>query len=235
MSDMPQLTIGEVAQRAGLATSSIRYYESIGLLPEPIRLHGQRRYDADVLGSLAFIGAAQSAGFRLEEIKELLGGAAAEGGMAPRLRRMSSRKLGEVDAMLARAQWMKGWLETRSRVIFALLWTASYVLFMAVPGREAGKSSDKLAIVLSMLALAFVFVPVWLAGSGIRTQPPFGFSSTKGLHGSTLFTLSLPVSRARLLLVRSALGLLEMVQRTKRQGGRLVFVNEHGQSADVVF
>ena len=32
-----------------------------------------------------------------------------------------------------------------------------------------------------------------------------------------------------------ALGLLEMVQRTKRQGGRLVFVNEHGQSADVVF
>ena len=31
-----------------------------------------------------------------------------------------------------------------------------------------------------------------------------------------------------------ALGLLEMVQRTKRQGGRLVFVNEHGQSADVV-
>ena len=32
-----------------------------------------------------------------------------------------------------------------------------------------------------------------------------------------------------------ALGLLEMVQRTKRQGGRLVFVNEHGNTADVVF
>ena len=31
-----------------------------------------------------------------------------------------------------------------------------------------------------------------------------------------------------------ALGLLEMVQRTKRQGGRLVFVNEHGNTADVV-
>jgi hypothetical protein len=106
--------------------------------------------------------------------------------------------------------WMKGWLETRSRVTFALLWAASFVLLMAGFGREAGKS-DNLAIVLSMLALAFVFVPVWLAGSGIRTQQPFGFSSTKGLHGSTLFTLSLPVSRARLLLVRAALGLLEMV------------------------
>lgn len=32
-----------------------------------------------------------------------------------------------------------------------------------------------------------------------------------------------------------ALGLLEMVQRTKRQGGRLVFINERGESADVVF
>src|SRR5262245_15490660 len=107
--------------------------------------------------------------------------------------------------------WMKGWLETRSRVVFALVWTASYVLLMAAPGREMVKSSDTLGIVLSMLALGFVFVPVWLAGSGIRTQQPFGFSSTKGLHGSTLFTLSLPVSRTRLLLVRAALGLLEMV------------------------
>jgi hypothetical protein len=32
-----------------------------------------------------------------------------------------------------------------------------------------------------------------------------------------------------------ALGLLEMVQRTKRQGGRLVFINERGEMADVVF
>lgn len=39
----PALTIGEVARRAGVAASSIRYYESIGLLPEPDREHGQRR------------------------------------------------------------------------------------------------------------------------------------------------------------------------------------------------
>lgn len=36
-------------------------------------------------------------------------------------------------------------------------------------------------------------------------------------------------------VVSRALGLLEMVQRTKRQGGRLCFINEHGESADVVF
>ena len=44
MADEAELTIGEVARRAGVATSSIRYYESIGLLPEPDRLHGQRRW-----------------------------------------------------------------------------------------------------------------------------------------------------------------------------------------------
>ena len=72
MHDEAELTIGEVARRAGVATSSIRYYESIGLLPEPDRLHGQRRYDAGVLGRLAFIGVAQSAGFKIAEIMELV-------------------------------------------------------------------------------------------------------------------------------------------------------------------
>jgi len=36
-------------------------------------------------------------------------------------------------------------------------------------------------------------------------------------------------------VISRALGLLEMVQRTKRQGGRLCFVNEHGETSDVVF
>jgi len=83
VDDWPELTIGEVARRAGVATSSIRYYESIGVLPEPDRLHGQRRYRSDVLGKLGFIGDAQSAGFKLDE----------------------------VEALLERTKAMKGWLE----------------------------------------------------------------------------------------------------------------------------
>ena len=82
MSERAELTTGEAARRAGVATSLIRYYESIGLLPEADRLHGQRRYDADVLGRLAFIGVAQSAGFKLAE----------------HIRALSSRKLDEVEA-----------------------------------------------------------------------------------------------------------------------------------------
>ena len=109
--DSSEMTIGRVAARAGVAASSIRYYESIGLLPEPERLHGQRRYGSDVLGRLAFIGIAQSAGFKLEEIKQLVAGVDAGGGMAARMRVLSSRKLEEVEALLERTKAMKGWLE----------------------------------------------------------------------------------------------------------------------------
>jgi MerR family redox-sensitive transcriptional activator SoxR len=111
MDDPLELTIGEVARRAGIATSSIRYYESIGLLPEPERLHGQRRYGTDVLGRLAFVDVAQSAGFKLEEIKELLRGVDGAEGMAVRMQELSSRKLGEVEELLERANAMKSWLQ----------------------------------------------------------------------------------------------------------------------------
>ena len=111
MSDGAELTIGEVARRAGVATSLIRYYESIRLLPEPDRLHGHRRYDNDVLGRLAFIGVAQSAGFKLSEIKELVGGIDDGDALSEHIRSASTRKLDEVEALLERTRAMKGWLE----------------------------------------------------------------------------------------------------------------------------
>jgi MerR family redox-sensitive transcriptional activator SoxR len=111
VDDWPELTIGEVARKAGVATSSIRYYESIDLLPAPARLHGQRRYGTDVLGRLAFIGVAQSAGFKLAEIKDLVQGIDGADGMAGQMRSLSSRKLEEVEALLERTKAMKGWLE----------------------------------------------------------------------------------------------------------------------------
>src|SRR5215210_5330612 len=104
VDDWAELTIGAVARRAGVATSSIRYYESIGLLSEPDRLHGQRRYRSDVLGKLAFIGVAQSAGFRLSEIKDLVQGIDGADGMAGQMRSLSSRKLDEVEALLERTK-----------------------------------------------------------------------------------------------------------------------------------
>jgi MerR family redox-sensitive transcriptional activator SoxR len=111
MDGLGELTIGEVARRAGIATSQIRYYERIGLLAQPERLSGQRRYEPEILGRLAFIGVAQSAGFRLREIKELIAGIDGADGMAQRMRSLSERKLSEVEALLERTKAMKGWLE----------------------------------------------------------------------------------------------------------------------------
>ena len=111
MEKLPELTIGEVARRAGVATSSIRYYERIELLPKPERVSGQRRYRSDVLGKLGFIGVAQNAGFKLAEIKELIEGVDSRTGMAEQMRALSARKLDEVEALLERTKAMKGWLE----------------------------------------------------------------------------------------------------------------------------
>jgi MerR family redox-sensitive transcriptional activator SoxR len=114
MEELPELTIGEVARRAGVATSSIRYYERIGLLPKPERVSGQRRYGADILGKLGFIGVAQGAGFRLAEIKELIHGVDSTSGMGAQMRTLSTQKLDEVEALLERTKAMKGWLQVAS-------------------------------------------------------------------------------------------------------------------------
>jgi MerR family redox-sensitive transcriptional activator SoxR len=111
MEGLPELTIGEIARRAGVAASAVRYYESIGLLPEPERERGQRRYDESVLGKLGFIGVAKEAGFSLPEIKELMEGVDGGTGMAGSMRSLSSRKLDQVEALLERTRAVKGWLE----------------------------------------------------------------------------------------------------------------------------
>ena len=104
------MRIGEVAARAGVRVSLIRYYEEIGLLPEPERVSGQRRYDDTVLRRLTVIDVAQRAGLSLEEIRELV-----EHGTDPmneRLRELAARRLPEIDALIDRAQRVRAWLQT---------------------------------------------------------------------------------------------------------------------------
>jgi MerR family redox-sensitive transcriptional activator SoxR len=101
-----RLTIGEVAKRAGLRPSALRYYESAGLLPKPPRVGGRRSYGPDVVDRLALIGLAQSAGFTLAEVRRLLGGL---GGRAPgeRWRQLAEGKLAELDRRLEEVARMK--------------------------------------------------------------------------------------------------------------------------------
>lgn len=67
------LKIGDIAKLANLEVQTIRYYESIGLLPEPKRTEsGYRNYDEEYLEHLSFIKNSQELGFSLEEIKDLV-------------------------------------------------------------------------------------------------------------------------------------------------------------------
>src|SRR3989442_12040356 len=69
----PELAIGEVAERSGLAVSAIRFYEDKGLVVSTRTAGGQRRFRRDVLRRLAFIQAAQRVGLTLDEIGGALG------------------------------------------------------------------------------------------------------------------------------------------------------------------
>ena len=96
-----RLSIGEVADRSGMAASRIRYYETRGLIDPPERTSGKRRYALRVLRRLAIIDAAQHVGFSLDEICDLLG--SRDGPAHERLRRLALRKLPEIDELIDRA------------------------------------------------------------------------------------------------------------------------------------
>ena len=104
-----EMSIGELARRAGMRPSAIRYYESIGLLPEPDRVAGRRRYAPDALQRLSVIAAAQRSGLSLDEIGQLL--SASGGAVSQRLRSIAARKLPEVEALIERALLVRTWLE----------------------------------------------------------------------------------------------------------------------------
>lgn len=111
----PMLAIGEVARRAGITASAIRYYERQGLVPRADRRGGKRVYGEDILDRLALIGVAKAAGFRVSEIQTLLRGFARRTPPGPRWRALAERKAGELEARLIEVERMKRVLEAVTR------------------------------------------------------------------------------------------------------------------------
>ena len=107
---MNEMRIGEVAARAGIRPSAVRYYERIGLLPEPWRVSGQRRYGPDVLLLLAGIAVAQRAGFTVAEIKRPFYGFPGEARPGERWAELARTKLAELDELIRRTRAMQGLL-----------------------------------------------------------------------------------------------------------------------------
>jgi MerR family redox-sensitive transcriptional activator SoxR len=97
---MSALSISEVARQVGLRPSAIRYYEGIGLLPPAPRMTGQRRYDASILYRLAIVQMARQLGFTLDEIRQLFFGFGNSTRASDRWRKLSRRKLAELDNLM---------------------------------------------------------------------------------------------------------------------------------------
>lgn len=102
---------------------------------------------------------------------------------------------------------MKAWLETRWRLTAGLVYC---LLFLAINLHDSKPQTSK--GVLFGIGMVLTYTALTLPGSGVKSQAPIGFP--EGLAESTQFTISLPVDRARLLLVRAAVGMLETLALT---------------------
>lgn len=103
--DEPTLTIGQVAARAEVAPSAVRYYERRGLLAPDARQSGQRRYSETSLRRLVFIGMLQDAGLSLDDIAGVLDAADVDEWKA-----IAAERLKVLEDEIARLQHAHGYL-----------------------------------------------------------------------------------------------------------------------------
>jgi MerR family transcriptional regulator, redox-sensitive transcriptional activator SoxR len=109
------MKIGEIARRAGIRSSAIRFYEKAGVLPPASRQNGQRRFAADVELQLAVIEFARSAGFSIAEIKLLFHGFRKGAPASARWRRLARKKYQEIDLLITGLKDMQKLLKKSMR------------------------------------------------------------------------------------------------------------------------
>jgi DNA-binding transcriptional MerR regulator len=97
------MDIGEVAQRAGVPVSTLRFYEQKGLIASTGRRGLRRLFDTNVLDRLALIALARTAGFSLDEIARMF----APGGQACIDRQMLADKAEELDRTIRQLSAMR--------------------------------------------------------------------------------------------------------------------------------
>ncbi|MDQ1411349.1 MAG: MerR family transcriptional regulator, redox-sensitive transcriptional activator SoxR [Acidobacteriaceae bacterium] len=105
------MKIGELAERSGLNSSAIRYYESMGLLLPPHRVGGQRRYSSDALDRVLLIRFAGEMGFTLTETKIFLDGLRDDAPVGQRWKKLAHHKILEVEDSIRRSKQLKSLLQ----------------------------------------------------------------------------------------------------------------------------
>lgn len=107
-SNATRMTIGQVAQAAGLGVETVRYYERRGLIPEPARSDaGYRLYTADAVRRLRFIVRAKLLGFTLQEVGELLSLRARPGAGCADVQAQAEAKIADIETRRAQLSAMK--------------------------------------------------------------------------------------------------------------------------------
>lgn len=110
---LSDLTIGRLAREGGVGVETIRYYQRRGLMEVPAGAGAVRRYGADALKRLRFIRQAQTAGFTLDEIGELI--ALDRRDERPRVRAMAEARVAALDAKIAALQEARDRLDRLAR------------------------------------------------------------------------------------------------------------------------
>lgn len=106
------MAIGEAAKLAGVKVPTIRYYETVGLMPPPPRTHGNRRiYGMADVRRLGFIRRARDLGFRLDAIRRLLALAGSPEGPCGGADAIARAHLADVERKIARLVALRGELE----------------------------------------------------------------------------------------------------------------------------
>ncbi len=101
--DTRGLSIGEVSGRAGIPASTLRYWESTGLLSAPERVAGRRRYDPETVRLISLITLLKRAGFTLAETRVVLDGLSERSPPDGIWRALAQRKLAELQRTVAQA------------------------------------------------------------------------------------------------------------------------------------
>ncbi len=105
---MKAITIGKLAARTGVSVETVRYYERSGFLPAPDRLpSGYRVYGTDTINRVKFIREAQSLGFSLSEINELLSLTDDPTADCAQVNERAQIKLSEIDDKIKRLKKMQ--------------------------------------------------------------------------------------------------------------------------------
>lgn len=113
---MTTLTIGKVANQAGVGVETVRFYEREGLIDEPPRrASGYRQYEPEVVRRIRFIRHAKELGFTLREIKELLELRVEPDGQCCGVLELAEAKIADIDERLRKLRKMRRTLASLTR------------------------------------------------------------------------------------------------------------------------